>query len=110
MLALQDGLVGHPGTDLHDAGRLHHDVHRRRPHEVQGILGHGGTAGPAVRALDRVPTPFPQRAKGAFEIQISGGHDLHSGYVPDLRHETPAHLAHADEADADGGPVPLEVL
>lgn len=110
MLALQNGLVGNPGTDLHDAGRLHHDVHRRRPDDVHGILRHGGAAGTSVCALYRIPPSFPKRAKGAFEVQVGGGHHLHAGYAADLRDQALAHLAYADEADADGGPLPLEVL
>jgi hypothetical protein len=110
VLALQDGLVGHPGADLHDAGRLDHDFHRRRPDDIHGILGHSGTTRATVCALDRILAPSLKRAQRAFEVEIGGGHHLHTWYTPDLRYEASAHLAYADEADANGGTPPLKAL
>lgn len=71
-------------------------------------MGRGGTAGVAVRTLDWIPTRFAQRAEGAFEINIGGCHYLHTRYVPDLRHEPPAHLASTDKTNPDRGSVLLE--
>ena len=64
----------------------------------------------APLTLDRILASVSERAHGAFEVEDGGGHHLHTGYTPDLRYETPAHLARPDEPDPDGGPPPLEAL